>query len=249
MSMLVDDRIGSREFHKPLKKMGLPVGTRPVRLSCADFAFSVNGPVGPLKIGVERKTVSEILAAFQDRRFAKKQLPRMLAKYDLVVLVVEGIADVARDGMLMSGQWTAGYGYAHHLYENYAKFQLTLAVKTRVIVWRTKHKTETAHFLHAFYRWGTKQWKDHKSAYVVNSLMPDRLMLDERTVKRQVLAQLPGVGWVKSAKAAKYFPSIQAAVNAPIAEWNHALGIVKGKKTATHLVNVLRGKVSHEAKG
>lgn len=249
MSLLVDDRIGSREFLVPLRRLGVPVGKKCVRLSCADFAFSVNGPAGPLTVGVERKTIAEILAAFHDRRFAKKQLPRMIAKYNIVVLVVEGVADAARDGLLMTGQWTSGFGYGNHLYENYAKFQLTLAVKTRVIVWRTKNKTETTHFLHAFYRWGTKRWKDHKSAYVVDSLTPDTLMLDGRTVKRQVLAQLPGVGWVKSARAAKYFPSIQAAVNANRQQWNAALGIVKGTKTANRLIGVLRGKISHEAKG
>lgn len=249
MSVQVDDRIGSREFHKPLKRMGLPVGPRPVRLSCADFAFTVNGPAGPLRVGVERKTVSEILAAFQDRRFAKKQLPRMLAKYDVVVLVVEGVADVARDGLLMTGKWTSGFGYGNHVYENYAKFQLTLAIKTRVIVWRTKNKTETAHFLHAFYRWGTKRWKDHKSAYVVDSLNPDTLILDERTVKRQVFAQFPGVGWERSRRVSKHFASIQQAVNANEREWMRALGIKEGTKIVRKLVAVLRGKVQHEAKG
>lgn len=247
--MIVDDRIGSREFHKPLKRMGVDVGRRPMRLPSADFALTVNGPSGPLRIGVERKTTSEMLGAFQDRRFAKKQLPRMLASYDLVILIVEGFTSVARDGLLMAGKYEAGFGPGRHLYEPYIKFQLTLAIKTRVIVWPTKGKTETTHFLHALDRWGQKRWKDHKSAYVVDSLDADTVILDERTVKRQVLAQLPGVGWERSRRVAKYFESIEAAMNATPRQWNRALGIREGTKIATQIVNVIRGKISHEAKG
>lgn len=247
--MIVDDRIGSREFHKPLRTMGVDVGKRPIRLHCADFALTINGPLGPLKVGVERKTTSEMLAAFSDRRFAKKQLPRMLQTYDVVILIVEGFTNVARDGLLMAGKWEAGFGPGRHMYESYIKFQMTLAIKTRVIVWPTKGKTETTHFLHALSRWGQKRWKDHKSAYVVDSIDSDTAILDERTVKRQVFAQFPGVGWERSRKVSKYFSSIRAAVNASEEEWMAALGIKEGRTIVRKLRAVLRGTVEHEAKG
>lgn len=249
MSLLVDDRIGSREFEKPLRKMGIPA--RIQRLKYADFALTIHGPSGPLRVGVERKTVSEMLGATQDNRFVGKQLPGLCATYDVVILVVEGFANVARDGLLMQGKWEAGYGpgRGRHMYEPYTKFKLTLALKARLIVWPTLNKTETCHFLHALYKWGEKPWAAHKSAYRVESQAADRLILDERTIKRQTFAQWPGVGWKRSARVAKYFLSIQDAASANVASWNAALGIMKGTKTAKRLVRVLRGLEPREAKG
>lgn len=248
MALLVDDRIGSREFHKPLRRMGVPA--RIQRLTYADFSLYIHGPNGPLHVGVERKTVTEMLGATHDNRFVGKQLPGLLKTYDLVVLVVEGFANVDRaSGLLMAGKWEAGFGPGRHMYEPYAKFQLTLALKAKLIVWPTKGRIETTHFLHALYRWGLKDWAAHKSAYKVESQAADRLILDERTIKRQTFAQWPGVGWKRSAKVAKYFPSIAVAAHANALEWNRALGIVKGTKTARRLVRVLRGKESREAKG
>lgn len=267
MPFYVDDRRGSGEFLRPLVRMGIPATIK--RLRFADFAFTLKGPHGSrLRIGVERKTVTEMLAV-GETRFTGKQLPGLFGKeqglrrYDVVVLIVEGLTTIDPDGVLMEGRiirtkrgktiavfdtWKAGFGRGYHVYESYKKRQLTLAIKAHVIVEYTKSKTETAHLLHALYRWGQKDWSKHMSAYKVEAQETDTAILDERTIKRQTFAQWPGVGWTRSAKVSRYFPSIAAAVAASEREWMRALQIREGRKTVQKLIAVLHGKGDGDAK-
>jgi ERCC4-type nuclease len=246
--VLVDDRIGSREFHKPLRRMGVPAIIR--RLEYADFAWNGRGPHGMARIGVERKTVSEILGAITDARFTGRQLPGLLKTYDYVYLIVEGAAKIdPRTGVLMMYGREAGFTRVRHLYSTYKKFLTTLAAKGRVIVEPTHGITETVHLLHTLYGWWEKPWKSHKSAYHVEETKPDAAILETRTWERQAFAQFPGVGWERSKLVAEYFPSLDVACHASIEEWMKALKIKDGRALATTIVKACRGQLSQGAKG
>lgn len=246
-TLLVDDRIGSREFAKPLKRLGCPAKVQ--RLPFADFAFDIHGPHGWMSVGVERKTVTEMLGAVGDSRFVGKQLPGLVKSYDLVILIVEGIANPDRHtGLLMSGKYAAGFGPGRHVYESYKKFQLTLALKAGVIIEPTSGFHHTMHLIHALYQWGTKPWDQHKAAYKVESLQADRLILDERTMRRQTFAQWPGIGWKYSAMVSEYFPSVKAASNATAGQWRKALKIATGTKRVMTIVKFLNGLETRNAK-
>lgn len=245
MSILfIDDRVGSREFLRPLRRMGAPAKIH--RLTYADFAFTGKGPAhSSVAVGVERKTVAEILAAVTDSRFIGRQIPGLLQTYDYVYLVVEGFTRVdARTALLMSGKWEAGFGPGRHMYEPYKKFLVTLATKARLIVERTNSFTETVHYLHALYRWWEKPWASHKSAYAVDEAKPDAAILDERTFKRRVFAQLPGVGWERSRMVSQYFPNVEAGMLADEKEWRKALKIREGRKVAGTIVRIIKQKES-----
>lgn len=210
---------GSREFHRPLRKLGVPCKIAQLRF--ADFSFTGHGPTGLVRVGVERKRVSEITSEVDYKRFKGHQLPGLIRSYDFVYVVVEGDVRVdPRDGLLMAGKWEAGYG-DRVMYETYQKRLCTLYTKIgsvrdgdhacRVMVWLTKSKIETRHYLHALYGWWQKQWADHKSAYQVEEQKTETAILDSRTWERQIYAQWPGVGWVRSKYFVHAFPTVAIA--------------------------------------
>lgn len=251
-AMAISDMIGSKEFEKPLRRMGVPVELHSLKaMKYADFAVTMpKGPDGdPFTIGVERKTTSEMFGAVQDSRFIGHQLPGLIRTYDLVVLLIEGWTTIDKaSGCLMMGQWEAGHGKGRHLYEPYKKFELTLQLKARLIVEHTKGRGETTHFLHALHRWTQKPWDQHRSAYKVESREVDAAILSERTMRRQTFAQWPHVGWKRSKQVSEYFPSVLAAATATRAEWQAALGIKDGATIVSNIRRFLRGKEVHDAK-
>lgn len=259
--LLVDDRVGSRELLRPLKRAGTPAQLQ--RLRFADFSFWGHGPRGRVRVGVERKTISEILTAITDSRFTGHQLPGLLKAYDYTYLVVEGnyYPDPA-SGILMVNGRAAGHTRQGHLFENAEKFLMTLELKAGLRVRRTNTPVHTALWIAALYRWWQKRWSEHKSAYVVDETKPDRAILDARTMKRKVANQLTGLAWVRSVKADSYFPSIAAmAVGDPRYQatkdelataqrhWQTALGFKKGTATATSIVDVCHRRDDVKGKG
>jgi ERCC4-type nuclease len=240
----VDDRAGSQtsgsfNFVHHLKRFGAPV--RVHRLHFADFAFTGKGPHGLVRVGIERKTVDELLGAWADDRFVGTQLPGLLNSYDVPVLVVEGKSWMdPRSGVVMLGKWDAGRGRSRHLWTNYIKFQLSLLFKGRIVIWPTRSKMETVAFLHSVHDWYQKRWTDHKAVYRIDDgESADPAMLDERTLRRRVAAQLPGVGWVRSKKVEQAFPSVISMMTATETDWKDALGIRDGRKIARGIVSAI----------
>lgn len=251
LPILISDMVGSREFERPLRRMGSPVTLRRLKqMPFADFAITMpKGPDGrEFTIGVERKTIAEMLGAVQDSRFIGHQLPGMITTYDAVIVVVEGWTRIDRaSGCLMMGQWEAGFG-GRHLYEPFKKFLITLSMKARVTLEATSNKGETTHFLHALHRWAQKPWSQHRSAYKVESREVDAAILSERTMRRQTFAQWPHVGWHRSKRVSEYFPSVLDAAVAGPREWAAALGMKEAGKIVSDIRRFLRGKEVRDAK-
>ena len=257
-TLYVDPAIGSREFLRPLVRLGCPAILK--HRHCADFTFYGNGPQGRVNVGIERKRVSEITSAIGgDKRFIGRQLPRMLSAYpEFPILIVEGIVRPDVDGTLLTGkviEQRRGHTipskhpivvfyddrYSRATYERYHKFLATVRLKARLIVIPTVDEIDTAFVVHALYRWFQKDWDAHKSVYRVDEQPADSAILDERTFRRQTFAQWPGVGWKRSARVSRYFKSIAEGAMATEEEWMHALGVKAGRKLARTLVRTLQG--------
>jgi ERCC4-type nuclease len=241
LTITVDDRAGAQhsgsfDFPRQLKRQG--VRTEVKRLPFGDFAMTGHGPAGQVRIGVERKTVEEVIDGLFDHRFVRDQLPGFIAAFDVRVLVIEGRAWLdPQSGLLMVGGREAGRTRQRHLWANYLKFRHSLAFKARLTIVPTGTKFETVALLASLAEWYEKRWSDHKSVYVVDENDPDYAILDERTFKRQLAAQLPGVGWERSRAVSKAFRSVAAMMNATEAEWRAALEIKdKRSKTAAKIV-------------
>lgn len=260
-SLFIDPAIGSREFLRPLTRLGCPAILK--HRHVADFTFYGNGPTGRVHVGIERKRVYEIVGTINgDKRFVGRQLPKLIKAHpQFPILIVEGVVRPdARDGTLLTGRVIERRGkdpivvfrddrYGRATYERYHKFLATLRLKARLVVIPTIDEADTAFVVHALYGWFQKDWNAHKSAYRVEESPVDSAILDERTFKRQVFAQWPGVGWKRSARVSRFFDSVQEGASADVTLWMQALGIKEGRTIATNLVRVLKGVKDGHAKG
>lgn len=235
----VDRRIGSEELAAPLKRMGCKVEL--CTLDCADVAWTGYGPNNPpgVRVGVERKKLSEILACFGDSRFVSRQLPKLIETYDVAWLLIEGVYGVERDGRMKLGH-VFGPRKAHS-YEAFTGFLLTLQQKAGLRIARTASFTETVHWLHTAYRWWQKPWERHHSAYAFDTVrVPyDPTITKAPSVLRLVAAQLPGIGWERSAAVEKHFISVRQMSECGWREWARIDGI--GEVTARRIVQALKG--------
>jgi ERCC4-type nuclease len=92
--ILVDYRKGGGKTDAPqiivdhLAKLG--VKAEKADLQFGDFAFEGNGPDGTISIGVERKTLHDLLNCIDDARYAGHQRVGMKQMYTISYLLVEG---------------------------------------------------------------------------------------------------------------------------------------------------------------
>src|SRR5678815_3604799 len=107
---------GSVELIPQLQKIAGPaIGVEKEHLPAADFCFEGNGPNGPVTVGIERKTLHDMLNCIEDNRYNDQRI-RMKQLYDIQVLMVEGHWRPHKpEGYLMEG-FSDGlsWGYAKH---------------------------------------------------------------------------------------------------------------------------------------
>jgi len=235
----VDRRVGSEELAAPLKRMGVRVVV--VTMDSADVAWAGHGPAGVVQVGVERKKLSELLTCFGDSRFVGGQLPRLVHRYDVAWLLVEGVWQAGKDGSLDMPRRPFGPRTAHS-YEALTGFLLTLQQKAGVRVVRTSSFTDTLWWLHTAYRWWQKPWARHQSAYALDTVrVPyDPAMVRAPSMTRLIAAQLPGIGWAKSEAVARHFATPRDMMGAGWRAWAKVEGI--GEVGARRIVAALQGK-------
>lgn len=263
MSLLIDKRVGSGELAKYLAMIHLPVTVVP-ELPFGDFAFLGNGPEGSLvPIGIERKALKDFVNSFYSGRLAAHQLPGMLqggTGFLVIYIVLEGLWRVDIQSGLISvpsgkknqkGKFVwedlevAGKGF---MYRELEHIMMTLENKGGVIFRRTGNKPETGRFISALYHWWTdKEWEAHRSHLKFKTLDADKALLIKPTLCRQIAAQLPGVGWVKSGAVAAKFGSVTAMVAATEKDWTEIEGI--GKTMAKKIISALNGTMPIPVQG
>jgi hypothetical protein len=241
--ILVDDRAGSRDLvdHPPLDTLG-----ELCRLESADVCFPGNGPGDdPVLIGIEVKSLDDLISSIDTGRLQGTQIPAMLAEYDVNWLLYHG---TYRPGIqtpslqTWRGQWrgyTLGkrpvpYGYLE-------SFLLTLTAAGLHVKHVADARTASA-WVGVLHRWWTKPWAKHRGFHAFDqsgavSLMPG--MTDEVHLRARVAAQLPGVGFTRAVAAARHFPTVHAMINATPAEWATIPGI--GKVIAKAVEAAVRG--------
>jgi ERCC4-type nuclease len=255
--IFVDYRKGSIELLPSLTRLGLPAVKR--ALPVADFTFRGNGPTGSTRIGIERKTITEMAGCVQDDRFTAGQLPKMLRRFGpWSHVIVEGMIRPGPQGQLQRMEliqeyqdgrqlitWRdIGYGGEGHSYSHFMRFISTLRNRVGVIIIFSGSPIETCYLLHAMYNWWQKRWNDHKSTYKVREFKPGRAILEDQTLTRRLAAQLPGIYWTRSRAVAAHFGTPRALGyamwRAQPAAWTEVTGI--GKGIATNLCRVFRGE-------
>lgn len=153
----LDYRVGSKELQAPLTALGLPVCL--TTLEFGDCAFGGYGPGGDrLRIGVERKTLDDLLACLRSNRFAGHQLPGLLHTYDVVYLLLEGVyRPDPHTGVLQAfrrGTWVdAGWTRSRMMYTDFDGFLTTIEQRGQIQIARTSSDRETCYWLAGRYRW------------------------------------------------------------------------------------------------
>lgn len=243
--ILVDSRVGSRELLSTLRGFGVDADLG--GSLDADFQFTGNGHDGPCLIGVERKTIQDLLNSMRDRRLAGQQLGRMISTFDVCYLIVEGVWRRGEDGMiemLHHGYWKSARG--NHHYAESDRFLCSLEMLCDVKIWRTADERETCAAIADRYSWWQKQWEDHTSTRVIYAPGPERktkghkplMFRHEATLLEKWLAQLPGID-DRAIELAKYFRSPRDLANADVSRWMAIKGMRIGQTTAEKIVRAV----------
>lgn len=228
----IDRRAGSQELFAPLQQMGIPV--RLTTLDSADLAFDGHGPTGPVRVGVEVKTLADYLQSLASGRWTGHQLPKLTAAYPYRYLLIEGLWRPALDGSGLltvpaprrRGSARLAWVEAGHtrrwLYSALQRSLLSLEHLAGVTVLRSPSRADTLHTLWALYDWWQDAWTAHHSyqgLYKPDRAADGRVWLQPPSVARTVAACLPGIDWEYSGAAEQRFGSIRAMATASAAAW------------------------------
>lgn len=142
-------------------------------LDSADFVVAIHGPDGQAFVGVERKTIPDLVQSLQSGRLQgidsenqHSQLSRMVETYDYPWLLVEGSYTTDAQGRLCQKT-------KHHSLRPVAgtmsedslnKRILSLVLQGGLLLKETTSQAQSARWLASLARWGTeKAWSEHKT--------------------------------------------------------------------------------------
>jgi len=228
-TVLIDYRAGSKELIKypPFDECGELCEIKNAKGEAAgDVVFYGNGASGRVSIGVEVKSVDDLMSSSSNGRLQGTQLPVMLDEYDVVWLLYYGDVRPAPGSQALQiwrkGQWRNHYvGNRAVPYSYFTGFIISLQ-EIGISVAHARDVGEAAAWLGELVRWRIKPWSKHKSlkqfdrsrkvtqAHANNAngkqanragLMPT---LDERTrMRAQVAVELSSVGYKRALAAAE----------------------------------------------
>src|SRR5579859_1303291 len=221
--MFIDSRAGSIDLYASMQKANLPVQLADPDLPYGDVYFVGRGIGGTgLNIGIEHKTVSDVINSIQTNRLQGHQLQGMREAeegaapfYDHCWLIIEGKPSYDRQGMLIHRRGGKTFRMGMTINELYKRLTVLHLCGGLNWLW-FQTRRDTVKWIDAFYHtWTDKDLDQHKShlgLYEAPTLIPV-----SQTVR--TLATLPGVG-LKVAKAAeKEFGSIKAAIMGCPQQW------------------------------
>lgn len=238
--LYVDPRVGSKELAPLLRARGAHV-----ELKKGDADFYWLGDEGKVRVGVERKTIGDLLSCIADGRFAGHQLIKLHESFDVVWLLVEGeyIADPYGELLVTDRTGTfkpVPWGKRAWMHKAVEKYLSTMTHRGGVLVKNTQDRPDSADWIRAEYGWWQEPIEEHKShrAFHNHNLM-DKVNLVKPSLVRRWANELPGIGWERSLGVDKHFKAPAEMVLADAKEWASIDGI--GKKTAEAVVEVIRG--------
>ncbi len=211
----------------------------------ADFVFSGCGPDGldhMITIGIERKTMSDLIGSMHSGRLTAKQVPKMLEWFDYSYLLVEGTYKCGPLGELhewMHGGWQSVRGATNGAsFDKITHFLMTISLFThgRVMILQSPNMDQTAALVGSVYEWFQTPWEEHGSFQRFHSAPPDRPFVNTPTEKdgpeawkhwncRLWAKEVKGIGWDKSLLVADHFKTTRKAVTASTKDWLEIKGI------------------------
>lgn len=234
--ILVDSRVGSRELLPFIDRIGPQCEL--ATLEFGDACFEGNGPDGRIGIGVERKTLPDLLNCIDDARYSAHQRPGMMQMYQKSILMVEGVwKPDTNTGYLMECIRTLTWQPLRYRTQmtTYSKlfryiFSLQMAGQCVII---TRDMEHTAYNICECYQWWQKRWQDHTSLLETQKLnMPS--LTGKPSLVRRWAAELDGVGVKHSMEAERIFRTPSELARSDESDWITIPGI--GAKLARSII-------------
>lgn len=257
--ILVDDRAGSGSLSAIARRNGkLPLAEHPplslhaipCRLDSADIMFEGNGPTGAISIGIEVKTIDDLLQSIGTGRLQATQIPAMIPAYDVRWLLCYGVwKESPTDGSLriLRGKTFHTCRIGERLMPaEYLTSALWTVEAAGVRTWRVDTPQEAAQWVVSYCRWWSKRWEDHKGLEVFDTssyrtmlpcLPTDDDSVRDLMLRARIAAQLEGVGYRRATSVAAHFRSVLEMVTATVDQWAEVRGI--GKVLARHIVEAI----------
>ncbi len=237
----VDNRIGSYDLIDDINRLSGNKGHL-CKLNSGDVAFSGHGPDGIVRIGIERKNISDYVESLSSGRLDLSQLRRMAKTFHASYLIIEGYARLGHENALeyvppSSNHWVVHPNRAMS-YTRFIGSQVSI-MNRKVYIARTLTPLETAVYCVRLWEWWQQPWEKHESADVYTPslneaavrtengvIMYSRLPTSAQSVW-QWAATCPHVG-AKAALLAREFQTMEQLVNAPLT----ALALILGRGVA-----------------
>lgn len=239
--ILVDSRIGSKELLPHIHRVG--VKAQMGQLEYGDAAFEGNGPSGRMMIGVERKTIGDLLNCIDDARYSAHQRPGMLAMYQKSMMIIEGTwkPDI-QTGYLMECvaqmTWRPFRQRTQMVrYNKLFRYLLTVQFSGVAVIW-SRDLEQTAFNICEIYHWFAKPWDQHTSLLEMQKLNIPSLNGRPPLVQRWA-AELDGVGVKHSSEALKVFKTPYELAKSDETQWISMPGV--GVKLARSVVRQIHG--------
>lgn len=237
----VDLNKGSIELLPHILRIG--VKAERADLSSADFCFEGNGPNGPINIGVERKTLHDMLDCIESGRYNRQRID-MSQLYDISILMVEGHwRPHDPDGLLMESHndglsW--GYLKERNQRTMYAKLYRYLigVASTGVIITYPRNPWHCAYDVCEWFHYWSKPYNEHKAMREIQKVAVPTLNF-RASLTRKWAQSITGVDLTLGERAERKFRKPITLAEADESEWLSIPGV--GVKTAKAIVKEIRG--------
>jgi len=212
--IIVDERGGSHGHDgamrrlKDIREAGADADLG--HLDFGDYGFVGNGPEGDVMVGVELKTVSDLLTSLRSERLAGFQIRGMLKMYQYQWLVAEGMwrhGDRGRFEYFHGGHWQAYNHGSHREYLQWDAFQawlIGLVQPPRLGYWHTLTRAETAAWVKALHDWWSKPYDEHSAYKGIYIAPPNFASFDPPSDFVRMISTIDKLGWTRAMAIEKF---------------------------------------------
>lgn len=206
----IDDRVGSKELKVHIAPN---IKTKLTRMDFGDVSFIGKGPDDSLMaVGIERKTITDLLSSMTTGRLSGHQLVGLLHSYGVVYILVEGSYGVdPKTGLIArfrNKRWhPIEFGTRRFLGREVHNYLNTLCILCGVNVVRTHSLRESGMWISDTYKWWEKPYDKH-SAHKSFVITKPHISLVKPPFIQRVIKEFTGIGWTHSENIANVFPTL-----------------------------------------
>jgi len=201
---------------------------------CGDAMLTGHGPGGStITVGVEVKSLSDLLSSIATGRLGATQIPRMLRAFDYAFLLYYGGYRPGPSNNQLQirrgKQWKQfRIGRRPVPYSYLEGFLITAQMFTPLRVIHVHDVFEVACWLRVLDHWLEKRWEAHKALSVFDksgrvSSLPNADPVEEQIAR--TAASFPAIDFVKGWKIAKHFESVEDFIDATESRLREVPGI------------------------